>query len=548
MNHNIKQMFVVKLDEALLTSGVTSDLAEGQVGIFRNTGAAVIAAPSPAASPYIFIAQGTGDNTVPSFKSSHIFVNRVTAWRGVSADTTSQEQITYVGWDEINQTLSPDIHCERSYTVIIRIFEHYLQSVYWPALQDGVVVKAPCCDDCGTNCDSLDCSAIFQEFADKINANPRLSPYVTATAVNTLTAGSAATTKFGLVVPDPGTSLGTVTDITYATSAAGLTPGTNTGVASTSGGAGTGATFDVVVGGGGTVTSVAINAAGTGYEIGEVLTIAGTALTGGATPADDIVVTVTETTGAEGDLIAAIRDFYVDQVDDAEADIVYSADVDSSDSDANSTGNVMIEMTPSAGVVLADIEPWENINWVDITVPSEDAVYVCGLKLVGVTPAGLTAVDCIPDSVGYIANKTRFKVFAGEAPQSSQDLDMEDFCNLWEIKNTQDVKYPIGEGVAIAEMERHYAGYNQPGVSNHRYWIPYYNGDFITFADSSLTYDIYEVEYIDPSPTGFEHKTDDAMAVMIAVPETMTAWKTAFETVMNTYLANSPSYQAAVTL
>lgn len=547
MNHNIKQMFVVKLDEALLTSGDTSDLAEGQVGIFDKNFSALAAAPSPATSPYIFIAQGTGDNTVPSFKSSNIFVTRVTAWRGVSADTTTQEQITYVGWDEINQGLSPDIHCDRSYTVILRIFEHYLQSVYRPALQEGVVVKAPCCDDCGTNCDSLDCSAIFTEFADKINANPRLSPYITASAVTTLVSGSPATTTFALVLPDPGTSLGTVVDFTYATSAAGLTPGTNTGVATTSGGAGTGATFTVVAGGGGTVTSVTLVAAGTGYEVGEVLTIAGTDLTGGASPADDIVITVTETTGAEGELLGAIRDFYSAQVDNAETDIIFSADAESSDSDVNATGNVMIEMTPSAGVELADLEPWENIAWIDITA-EDDAVYACGLKLVGKTPAGLTAVDCLPDSVAYIANKTRFKVFAGEAPESSQDLDMEDFCDLWAVKNTQDVKYPIGEGPAIVEMERHFAGNNQPGVSNHRYWIPFYNGDLITFADGSLTYDIYEVEYLDPSPIGFEHHTLDGMSVLVAVPDTMTAWKTAFETVMNTYLANSPSYQGTVTL
>lgn len=548
MNHNIKNMFVVKEGTTLLTSGDTSDLVEGQVGVFDKSFQAVIAAPSPSASPYILIAEGSGDTTLGSFKSSNIYLNRVTAWRGSSPDTSSQEQITYVGWDEINQDLSPDIHCERSYTVIIRVFDHYLASVYQPFLQEGAVVTAPCCDDCGDECDSMSCQEIFQELADKLNASPRLSQYVTVEAVSTLVSGVAGTTLFGLTLPDPGTSLGTVVDFTYATSAAGLTPGTNTGEATTSAGAGTGATFTVVVGGGGTVTSVALVAAGTGYEVGEVLTIAGTDLTGGASPADDIVITVTETTGAEGELLGSIRDMYAAFVDDAEADIIFSADADSSESDANSTGNILFQMTPSAGVTLDEIDPFNGIDWTDISTAGTDPVYACGLKITGTTPDGLVAPDCIPGAVPYIANKVRFKVYAGEAPSSSQLEDIEDFCNLWEVKNTQEATYPVGEGAAIAEMERFYARYNQPWASTHEYYIPYYNGNFITFADSSLTYDIYELEYIDPSPTGFEHKTDVPMSVLIAVDSTDSAWKTAFETIMNTYLANSPAYQAAVTL
>jgi len=86
---------------------------------------------------------------------------------------------------------------------------------------------------------------------------------------------------------------GAISTTTFATSAAGLTPGTNTGETGTASGAGTGATFTVTVGGGGTVTGVTLTAEGSGYVVGETITIAGTALTGGSSPADDVVVTVT---------------------------------------------------------------------------------------------------------------------------------------------------------------------------------------------------------------------------------------------------------------
>ena len=54
---------------------------------------------------------------------------------------------------------------------------------------------------------------------------------------------------------------------------------------------GTGLTVDITTDSNGTVTSVTVNSGGTGYEIGEVITIAGTAV-GGTTPAQDITIKV----------------------------------------------------------------------------------------------------------------------------------------------------------------------------------------------------------------------------------------------------------------
>lgn len=550
MNHDIKQFYVVKAGEALLTSGTTTDLAEGQVGIFKSDFTALIAAPTAVQSPYIFLAQGSGVDSRGSFKTPRIYVRNIRGWEGDSADATGKEQITYVGYDEINDCKTPTISCEKDYTVTLRVFEHYLRAIYCPALQESVVVKSPCCTDCGTDCDDLGAFDIFTEFAAKINASPRLSPYITASVVTKLVSGDAVDTTFCITLPDPGTSLGNITDFDYETAAAGLTPGTNTAVATTSGGAGTGATFTVVAGGGGTVTSVTMINDGTGYEIGEVLTLAGTGLTGGSSPADDITITITGTDGAEGDLLDAIRTFYTDMVDDVIVDIVYSSDAESSDNDANSTGNVMIVMTPSTGVVLADIEDYNGVAWEECACVTEgDAVYEVGLKLVGTTPTGFTSV-CMPDAVPYIANKTRFKVYAGEAPGGSQLEDMPNFCDLWFVTTTQEVKYPVGEGYAIAEIERWTKGNTIPGAASKRYWQNYFNDDTIPyFVDTTLSYDIYYLRYINPaSGNGFENNTNTPEEIAVAVPSTMTAWKTAFETVMNAYVAYSPAYQASVTL
>ncbi|MDA7560680.1 flagellar hook-basal body complex protein [Alphaproteobacteria bacterium] len=73
---------------------------------------------------------------------------------------------------------------------------------------------------------------------------------------------------------------------------------TQTAVASTSttSAAGTGATFDISTDASGTMT-VSLNSAGTGYVVGDTITVDGASLTGGTTSTDDVVFTVTSIDG-----------------------------------------------------------------------------------------------------------------------------------------------------------------------------------------------------------------------------------------------------------
>jgi hypothetical protein len=126
-----------------------------------------------------------------------------------------------------------------------------------------------------------------------------------------------------------------------------------------------------------------------------------------------------------------------------------------------------------------------------------------------------------------------------EGPYNTQDFDIENFCAAIPVTTTQDIKYPLGVGVAMAEMERHYFTNNLPATADaRRYWNPIYNEDSngFLYVNSATTYDMYEITYIEPSPIGFEKKTENVHSVVILAASGVTA---AVTTALNNVLPTS---------
>jgi hypothetical protein len=113
-------------------------------------------------------------------------------------------------------------------------------------------------------------------------------------------------------------SLGEVATIGSITSTNGAyTPSqTFTGVVSSSEFEGSGATFDVTTDANGDVTSVVLNAPGSGYEVSEQITILGTNL-GGASPAEDVTFDVVSIANAQAAFarLDILNDEYVTRLD-----------------------------------------------------------------------------------------------------------------------------------------------------------------------------------------------------------------------------------------
>jgi hypothetical protein len=519
MNHKITQIFV---PSSVSTSLTTDALGKQVLGIYNPTTFSNIGGTTADADFLVAIGSAAVGSKYGSFKTSAIKVSNIISAVKTVADTSIKQQITYIGFDEVNDSKSPSFSCDEEYVVTLKIDEYWSKGVFQPMIQESVSIKTACCADCAGGCDSLGCSTYMSDLAGKINASPLLSKYVTASYVYK---GTLPTYKYTLTLPDPGTNVGGVS--TFTSSGASTTNGTYTAVAHT-GGTGTGATFTVVIAGG-VVTSITNVAAGTGYTIGDTLTIASASVgSGGA-----ITLVLTATTGAEGTLLNALKAYYPAGTYGA---ITFTADTDG-DPDADSLNNSMFEIATPLISDITLMPLYNNIAWEKVLVTAA-AVTACGIKIIG------NAMDefgnaCVPDAVPYVFNLVRFKVNIHEGPYNTQDFDIENFCAAIPVTTTQDIKYPLGEGKAMAEMERHYFGNNLPATSDaRRYWNPIYNEDSNAFlyVNSATTYDMYEITYLDASPVGFEKKSENTHSVIILAASGVTA---AVATALNNVLPTS---------
>jgi hypothetical protein len=422
MNHKITQIFV---PTATSTSKATSALVKQELGIYNPTLVSNIGGTTADAN--FIVAIGSGSSKFGSLKTSEIKTANILSAVKTTADNTTKQQITYLGFDEVNDFKTPSFSCDEEYVVTLKIDEYWSKGVYQPMIQDSVRVKTPCCSDCAGGCDASDAYAVMSSIASKINANPLLSKYVTASVVFK---GTAAAYKYIITLPDAGNS---------------------------------------------TAENAVLTALQTAFPSGTYGTIAITADTDG-------------------------------------------------DSDADSNGNTTFEIATPVLTNVADMPTYQGIAWEAVQTTAA-SVTAAGVKITG------NALDefgnaCVPDAVPYVFNLVRFKVSVHEGPYNTQDFDIEDWCGPWAFTKTQDIKYPIGAGVAMAEMERHYFGNNLPAVHEaRRYWNPIYNNDSDAFlvVDKTKTYDMYEITYLEPSPVGFEKKSENAHSIIILAESGVTA-------------------------
>jgi hypothetical protein len=210
MNHKITQVFV----PSSVNTSLSTDLLGKQVmGIYNPNTYANIGAVNADADFLVAIGSDVVGSKYGSFKSSPIKLSNIISTRKTVADTSVQQQITYIGYDEVNDGKSPVFACDEEYTLTIKIDEYWSKGVFQPMIQESVRVKTTCCTECGGNCDALGCYPFMIELVNRVNNNPLLGKYVSAGIVNK---GTPPTYKFRLVLVDPGTDPTTAVRAAYA--------------------------------------------------------------------------------------------------------------------------------------------------------------------------------------------------------------------------------------------------------------------------------------------------------------------------------------------
>lgn len=187
LHKSIRDVFVIN-NPALLTSGDSTNLAVGQLGIFGydpNKDRLATGSPNFSSNKAIQLIVGTPD--VPtnllgavanqSKVSKPIKGRKITSWEGRAAKRGQTQKIT-IGYDGFDTTKTLFAKCEESKTVFLKLSGGPIDQVFHTegkGLVRQYSVYSGCCDDCGNDCAQVSAEAMADDLISQINADPILS-------------------------------------------------------------------------------------------------------------------------------------------------------------------------------------------------------------------------------------------------------------------------------------------------------------------------------------------------------------------------------------
>lgn len=206
MDFSLTTLYVLPTGSIVPDGFKRENLKPTQFGIFNSRYKAVTNATEASKSPYIVFGQGRIEN-VPGL--THKYSDKVSKgslieWYKTSGSPVSKNQITFAGFDGVDNTKTLKAGCDEQYSLTLRGRSLYIDTAYAYGLTRTVTVTTPCCADCSDGCAVIDPRWLANAFTEKINNDPVISKYWSATAVFDCT-----------VDPDAET---TVPTITYAVS------------------------------------------------------------------------------------------------------------------------------------------------------------------------------------------------------------------------------------------------------------------------------------------------------------------------------------------
>lgn len=195
-NQSFRKVFVAT-NGTLITTGDTSTLAFGRIGLYNADTYTAIAAPTVTNTPRLLIAQGTPDQSAlpkgagirnETDKAKVIVGRKIVGWRGKKGGT-GQPGIVAVGYDGDDCTKTISGKCDETKYLYIRLTGKPIEDLYPGGTIKMYVVTGPCCDTCGDNCEDVEGSYFRDAFYDLITqdniiAGIPLTDYVEVTKLD----------------------------------------------------------------------------------------------------------------------------------------------------------------------------------------------------------------------------------------------------------------------------------------------------------------------------------------------------------------------------
>lgn len=179
MDFSLTTVFVNPVGGTLATTGGTSALIPGKMGLYKKS----LQAVAVNADTQFVIAQGRQPNEVPqtSKKSDLINKGRIIRYKYFPAVTATQPKIITIS--DFNAK------CGEELTITLRAFSKYLDVSYKNGFTRSFTALTPCCD-CGDDpCEQIaDKEALVDDFVNQIN-NSQYADYITASKGGDDTAG-----------------------------------------------------------------------------------------------------------------------------------------------------------------------------------------------------------------------------------------------------------------------------------------------------------------------------------------------------------------------
>lgn len=510
MDFSLTTLFVLPNASLVPANFKRENLKPTQFGVFNSRYKAVVDAAGANASPYIVFGQGRIEN-VPGL--THKYSDKLNKaslieWNKTEASPTAKSQITFAGYDGVDETKTLKAGPDEQYSLTVRARSLYIDNAYAYGLTRTVTVTTPCGADCGNDCETIDARILANLYAEALNKEPLLQKFIVATPVISCTTAPAAADVENVVIYH-----GVRTDDGDAFALAAvqaLFPDDDVSLVSHVGGV---STYKIVrlaadlapVDGNG----IDWSAAGTAFKVKQTLVI---------------TVATADAAATLAELQAQNPDSVVTQLDAANGNAQYQL--------VQTSTSIHTDASMIESPKFAQVQGVNGLEWTVKAGALSGSGCVAGVKIEG-KPLDKYGNPCDPIAFPHEFDRLTFEVFAYKGAATSQDDIVHDRCDNIPITTVQKATYATGSGEEIFMLEKRYNSEQTAGVAKHIYHNNTWNGGFVRYSDKDTFYDTFTLRFKAPDDRNWEigaSQMDET--VIIAVP---TGTGAAIETFITNY-------------